>query len=179
MPWRCGAGRAPNGGCERDREPIVTTATTVTDGLPALARDLQAGEPRIVRDPYRELVERAAVGSYGADLDGRVRAANAALCSMIGYSEGELREKTIFELVDGVQADRVHQIAQRMLAGAPADTDRARARRRGRSQGRRRGLMVAGRAGRPPRSLRGSRARRKRTEGARAGASRAGRCTTA
>ena len=56
-------------------------------------RRIQASEAR-----FRKIFEYAPFGAAMADLDGNIVLSNHALCSMLGYKEGELENKHFTEV---------------------------------------------------------------------------------
>ena len=59
---------------------------------------------------FRSAFNEAGIGMTINSLDGQIRAANAAFCQFIGYSEEELMEKTVFEFISPpCKVHRVHR----------------------------------------------------------------------
>ena len=91
----------------------------------AIARDVRKrreAERRIreSQERFRLLFERAPFGMTLADRNGKILQANAAICAMLGYSAGELAQKTWMDLThpDDLEASRVRVAEwQRTLEG--------------------------------------------------------------
>lgn len=66
----------------------------------------------------RALVEHAPDGIFIADAEGRYTYVNQAGCRMLGYARDELVGKTIMDLIDPKQVDRLWRSHEEMVRGA-------------------------------------------------------------
>jgi PAS domain S-box-containing protein len=66
---------------------------------------------------FRSMYEHAAVGIEQVAVDGRLLMVNAALCHMLGYSEGELRSKTYEEITHAEDRNREAPLLDAMRRG--------------------------------------------------------------
>jgi PAS domain S-box-containing protein len=70
------------------------------------------------RERTRALVEQAPDGIFVADLDGRYIDVNTAGCRLVGRTREDILGKTIMDLIDGTEVDRLLASRAEMLAGA-------------------------------------------------------------
>lgn len=91
----------------------------LTRALNQLAETLQRreAERRQMEDRFRAAFESSAIGMGLLTLDGRIIAANAAVCQMSGYSEEELQQRTDHDNVYPPDADVGMDLFAEMLAG--------------------------------------------------------------
>jgi PAS domain S-box-containing protein len=66
---------------------------------------------------FREIFEEAPLGMGVVGLDERFVQANTALCQMFGYSEGELKERTPYDITHPQDVAKSKQLAREMLDG--------------------------------------------------------------
>lgn len=102
----------------------ATAALVVFAGLMLvlLARQRSAVEALHASEAlFRATFHQAAMGIAHIAPDGRILGANDKFCHMLGYSRGELRSRTLFELSDPQDREAVQQfMQQRLSAAAPA-----------------------------------------------------------
>ena len=91
-------------------------------GASTIARDItdrkRAEESaRAAEDRFRGAFERAPVGMAQVFLDGRLIEVNGALCSLLGYTAGELLERTTIELTHPDDVARTADAIARLASG--------------------------------------------------------------
>lgn len=74
-------------------------------------------ELRLSKELFQTTFDAAAVGLALYDLDGRYRLINPALCATLGYSEEELRARSLADLTLADDLPRVMAANQRLLSG--------------------------------------------------------------
>jgi len=73
---------------------------------------------------FRAMFEMSSVGKIEVDpKSGRFLRANAAMCKFVGYSEVELRARTVFDITHPDDRDRDRELLRRMVAGELAVFD--------------------------------------------------------
>jgi PAS domain S-box-containing protein len=92
-------------------------SAAVLVGIEISDRRLVEEELRRSEERFRAIFEQVAVGMVEASRDGRFLKVNHQFCTLLGYSERELLQKTFFDIIrsDDLAADRKH-LAQ-ILAG--------------------------------------------------------------
>jgi len=98
-------------GGEADFYGIVSTLSDITERKRAEAA-LRESEER-----FRLTFELAGSGIAHVDMAGRFVRANPSLCEMLGYTEDELRERTVKDLSHPEDRDRTDVERERMRAG--------------------------------------------------------------
>jgi two-component system nitrate/nitrite sensor histidine kinase NarX len=86
--------------------------TSPFEGHLAIEAELRESEAR-----FRAAFENSTIGIGLLDLDGRIRAANATVCEMSGYSEQELKQRTDNQNVYPADLDIGRDLHEEMLAG--------------------------------------------------------------
>jgi diguanylate cyclase (GGDEF)-like protein/PAS domain S-box-containing protein len=66
---------------------------------------------------FRTLFEQAQAGMAFTGLDGRITTVNPAFCQLVGYSDAELRTKSLLDITDPNDVPAIQEAMQRMLAG--------------------------------------------------------------
>ena len=94
------------GGALRDRQGLIAGAFGVMADITERKRAEEA--LRASEERFRTTFEKAAVGMYLCDLDGRIRQVNPALCRILGYDEAELLQLDFQSIThpDDLQANR-------------------------------------------------------------------------
>jgi PAS domain S-box-containing protein len=70
---------------------------------------------------FRAMFDFSSVGKLEVELGaGRILRANAAMCRFVGYSEAELRGRTVFDITHPDDRDRTRELADRLSAGKSA-----------------------------------------------------------
>jgi PAS domain S-box-containing protein len=72
---------------------------------------------RASEQQLRAIFESARLGIVNSDLNGRILQTNAAYCAMLGYTEGELRGRTIAQLSHPDEGDEHRRRLQEMKDG--------------------------------------------------------------
>ncbi|MCX5873601.1 MAG: PAS domain S-box protein [Deltaproteobacteria bacterium] len=104
-----------------DFAPIITPDGTVVGGV-GIVEDVTERQKtekalRESEERYRAVVENAGVGIDMLDQDGRVISANQALCNMLGYSIGELKELTFPDITHPDDREISRGNLQALMAG--------------------------------------------------------------
>src|SRR5713226_310852 len=66
---------------------------------------------------FRTLFEQAQAGMAFASLDGHITTVNPAFCELVGYSDAELRTKSLLDITHPKDVPAIQEAMQRMLAG--------------------------------------------------------------
>lgn len=106
-------------------DPLVLAGLTDATGILSLAllgitaRRINHGHDALehARHQAREIFDLASDGIYIADTEGRLLDVNEAGCAMHGYSRGEMRTKSILDLIPPEDRERLQAVRMRMLDG--------------------------------------------------------------
>ncbi len=88
------------------------------DALDEASGDVRAGDPFLAsKNPFRIIFEEAPFGISVIGLDGKILKANTALCSLLGYSEQELKERTFSDVTYPEDVNIELELTNQVFAG--------------------------------------------------------------
>ncbi|HEX4666209.1 MAG TPA: ATP-binding protein [Chthoniobacterales bacterium] len=131
---------------------VISCARSVSEML-SIANRTAALE--VSEQNFRQIFEEAPIGMAVVGLDERFRQANAAFCTMVEYSEEELRDRTPLDLTDPEDVALSRQLASAMFETAGSHRVEKRYRRRNGEViwSTRTGCMIRDEAGKPRHAL--------------------------
>jgi PAS domain S-box-containing protein len=108
----------------RDLLPAIENILSVQNGNGAnghafdeTRRSKTLPETRANAERLRSLFDSSALGVAVLDLDGRFLEANPAFCVVVGYENGELRERDFYRLLHGDDRERTRSQMKRLISG--------------------------------------------------------------